>query len=240
MPSGQDRISKAWALRNAIHTWLKGEGVATVVEAFAAFPEWHPETVRKALQRLRSDGDAMMTGRRGMIGSYRAVTEHIRPEAEKRARLAAGAQISHDKARAKKLDRFEAAYQMRVTIQKHISGVPDGCTAMQIAELLKVKHDVAYGNLRTMVEENVLYVVKRARVVLYFTTGKTEMVSADTMRQRMLEKKARSQAEFAAVRKVRGRPGVYIHEPDKPIPNQGGQGATRRGFGIQSCADFIF
>jgi len=90
------------------------------------------------------------------------------------------------------------------------------------------------------VEEDVLFVVKRSRVVLYFTTGKTEMVSAAAMRQRMMEKKARSQAEFAAVRKVRGRPGVYIHEPDKPIPNQGGQGATRRGFGIQSCAYVIF
>ncbi len=83
----KDRITLAWELRHDIHAFLAENPMAIMQEIFAQFPHRKTETVRKAVLRMRADGDVCMLGRRGLEGSYSAVTAAIKSVEYSRARL---------------------------------------------------------------------------------------------------------------------------------------------------------
>lgn len=98
----KDRITLAWELRRDIHAWLKKNPRSMMSEIFAAFAHRKCETVRKAVIRLRYDGDAAMVGRRKVCnqGVYSSITPRIKGEDKKREALAAGARKSQPMAAA--------------------------------------------------------------------------------------------------------------------------------------------
>ena len=89
-PITKDRITLAWELRRDIHAFLADNPMAIMQEIFAQFSHRKTETVRKAVLRMRSDGDVCMLGKRGHEGAYSAVTESIKPMSYTRSRLSEG------------------------------------------------------------------------------------------------------------------------------------------------------
>lgn len=101
-PIEKDRITLAWELRRDIHAWLTANSRAVMVEIFEAFSHRKRETVRKAVIRMRTDGDVAMVGQRRACneGIYAAITTAIKPESKKREGLARGARSNQHLAAA--------------------------------------------------------------------------------------------------------------------------------------------
>ncbi len=95
-----DRIQAAWELRRDIHTWLVANPHSVMAEIFQAFADRNHETVRKAVIRMRYDGDVAMLGRRGLEGRYTALSRAIKPVAMVRQKLADGGRSTIAKAMA--------------------------------------------------------------------------------------------------------------------------------------------
>lgn len=93
MATDKDRITLAWELRRDIHAWLVANPFAVMAEIFEAFAHRNRETVRKAVLRMRADGDVAMVGRNKLNneGIYSATSAAVKSPESVRKRLAAGA-----------------------------------------------------------------------------------------------------------------------------------------------------
>ena len=89
----KDRITLAWELRRDIHAWLKRHVRASLPEIIRAFSTINRETVRKAIYRMRLDGDVELIERTAHCntGIYAVVTPLVKSELSKRNALAKGA-----------------------------------------------------------------------------------------------------------------------------------------------------
>lgn len=105
----KDRITLAWELRRDLHAWLTESPSAVMAEIFAAFPDRNQSTLRKAINRMRKDGDIGMLGRRGIEGSYSAITASIKPVSAVRANLIIGGLKSVQKMNANNKARHDEA-----------------------------------------------------------------------------------------------------------------------------------
>lgn len=242
-----DRIHKAWVLRNSIHQFLIANPHSNIVEIFAAFPEHYPETVRKAVIRLRKDGDACMVGRRGTVGIFTAVTKSIKPEEDKRKALANGARRTHSM--IAKEDKFDRAYKTRKTILAFAKGKPS-ITTNQVHAYLKmvgisITVDGCCRIMTGMSVEGSLEKWGKGKQITFCSTG-IPTTTADEMRQNMLHKRGitneiRKKKESGNRIVGMWHGGRYLNiKTDEPaMKSQGGQGALRRKIGIQASAGML-
>lgn len=86
----RDRIELAWELRDAIHKHVLANARCTLESICAAVPGSNHNTVRRATQKMRSDGDLALVSKKANIGRYVALTASIRPAKEMRDRMASG------------------------------------------------------------------------------------------------------------------------------------------------------
>jgi hypothetical protein len=122
----KDRITLAWELRRDIHAWLMAKSRATMPEIFDAFSEINHETVRKAVYRMRTDGDVALIARNRICnaGVYAAITPRIKSEEAKRQALAKGALKMREKAAAAPREKPAKKPQpKKETAQKHADPV---------------------------------------------------------------------------------------------------------------------
>lgn len=223
----KDRISKAYQLRHALHTFLKTNRNATVAQIFAALPDTRPEAIRKALRHLRVEGSIEMDGARGRAATYRIVTETIQPESAMREKMAAGARTVHR-------DRYERAYQLRVRILDYMESVaPIGCPDLALAIGITIDH--ANRTCNAMVREGTLSRTGFGKHITYAITGEPP-ITADVQRERVNKLRSESSRDSHHIGKIIGGPGSKVHVGGElKSTAQGGQGAIRRVVGIASC-----
>lgn len=86
-----DRFHRAWLLRRDLHALIAGQPGICTGSILAAFADRPGETVRKALFRMRADGDISAERKGGPTMRYFAERDEVRPESDSRAAKAAGA-----------------------------------------------------------------------------------------------------------------------------------------------------
>jgi hypothetical protein len=133
-----------------------------------------------------------------------------------------------------KPDRFDLAAELRQKILDHINA-NGPTTSRQVAEKFSLNHDHAYRTTRRMFEIGELARRGKGSAAI-FTALLTKSTSAKILRDAAYNKRSLTMMEEPPVVRKKTRPGHYIHHPDKPIPNQGGQGAERsRVYAGSSC-----
>ena len=94
-----------------------------------------------------------------------------------------------------------------------------------------------HNTVQTMIEWDELRYEGKARNRKYWALVETTRSALEVQQAREtgIRKKNAALETAAIIRTARGQGRSYIHTPgDRPLPNQGGQGALRREFGIQS------
>ena len=131
-----DRIDRAHALRASIHAHVLAHPRCTMAAIHAAHPGENPHTVRRAIQRMRTDGDIAVLGRSGSVCLYTALTAAVRPAATTRARLAEVGRRNQpiataawsEKCQAERVTKFVRAERMRAAILAYLNAHPGATT----------------------------------------------------------------------------------------------------------------
>ena len=136
-----------------------------------------------------------------------------------------------------KPDRFDLAAELRQKILDYINA--NGTTSSkQVARHFKITHDAAYRATQKMYRLKELSKTGD-RMTTVFNAIKTESASASELRDAAYNKRSYNMMEKRPQIQKNTRPGHYIHHPDMPIKNQGGQGNLRRVVGIQASAGML-
>ncbi len=137
-------------------------------------------------------------------------------------------------------DKFEKAAVLRATVITHIRDNPHQSTR-QTADALGLALDTVARAMRAMTEVGELAKHGQGRSITYtvLTDSTYDAKEArDNAFRRRAESLSKTNAEKAQPKPKRGgEPWRHVHTPDRPVQNQGGQGALRRVAGIKSCAD---
>jgi hypothetical protein len=136
-----------------------------------------------------------------------------------------------------KPDRFDLAAELRQKILDHINA-NGPTTSRQVAEKFSLNHDHAYRTTRRMFEIGELSRRGKGSAAI-FTALLTKSTSAKILRDSAYNKRSLTMMEEPPVVRKKTGPGHYIHHPDMPIKNQGGQGNLRRAVGIQASAGML-
>ena len=135
-----------------------------------------------------------------------------------------------------KLDKFDNAANNRQTILDY-ANKHGRCTCIEVAAYMGTTNDQANRNMNKMVADGEMERIGSNKNVVYLPLA-AKARSAEEMRERMIGRRRVARAHEVEKAKAKAkRTGRYVHvcsDTEPPIPNQGGQGAVRRGATIQA------
>lgn len=147
-----------------------------------------------------------------------------------------------------KFDRAQAVRQQILDYANRMGKINSGmvCRDLNLPPYeMGIKPDHAYRSMCKMVANGELQRHGSDKAV-FFTPLKTETTKASVMRDIAAHKKLEShemiRQENLRRQHNQTRKGRYVHrgmDRDHPIPNQGGQGAGNRSWGIQSSFSMV-
>jgi hypothetical protein len=226
----QDRISKAHQLRQALHNFLKSNRNATVAQLFASSPEVCTETIRKALRVLRADEDIGMEIGRGRVATYWPLTDEIRPEEQKRNKLARAAAESNQ-------DKYAAAHALRAKIHAHMEGI-ERISGPDLATAIGITNSHASRACNAMCKEGTMVRAGEGKSITYALTGKP-LITAEEMRARVYRLRSEPRRESTGAKPI-GGPGSTVYQGGRlKSTAQGGQGNVRPAVRIQATAGML-
>ena len=230
----KDRIAKAHELRATIHAWMKENQGCEIRDCCNALKTIQLETIRKAIRKMAENGYCYSTGTYNDTRWHAVGTYPLEDEDKKtRSKLATG--------NGSPPGRYEKTAAVRQSALDYLHQNP-GSSAAQVAAAIKQTRGTTGNALRSMSDMG--EVRKTGNV---YTAIATQTISADEQREKAGNKMGygqhnKNQADFGRreVTVVVGAKTIHRGmERDRPLQNQGGQGALRRQVGIQSTAELV-
>lgn len=135
------------------------------------------------------------------------------------------------------MDKFDKAAATRTAIIAYVRDNPHASTR-KTSDAIGMSLDSISRMMRAMNEVGGLAKHGEGQHITYTVLSDSTYNAAearDRATHKRLESKARRIAEKGKPRR-KAEPWRYVHTPDAPIPQQGGQGAVRRKTTIVSCA----